>query len=596
MNNWEPHLSGMGAIPYEGGVAFRVWAPHADYVAVKGDFNWWSDTWNPLHHEAWGYWYGAVPGAVVGQEYKFRIGNSGGGEDKIDPYAYRVTASNGNGIIHAHGWFDWEGDDFVCPPHNDLVVYEVHVGSFEHGWHGRGNFDRLTERIGHFVHLGVNAIELMPIMEFPGDVSWGYNPSCPFAVESSYGGPDAFKRFVRECHKNGIAVLLDVVYNHFGPNDLDLWRFDGWYDNDKGGIYFYNDHRAQTPWGDARPDYGRGEVRQYIRDNALMWMQDYHVDGLRYDMTPYMRSVDGSAAGDLPEGFDLMRWINSQIRDRYPDRLLVAEDMLGDPSLIGMDDGHAGFHAQWDTNFVHPVRAALSTMDDAHRSMPDIAAAITSRYGADAFSRVVFTESHDEAANGSARLTHEIAPFDQHGWWAQKRSTLGAALALTSPGIPMLLMGQEFIQPGEFNDHVGLDWWQNDRYQGIVTLYRDLIALRRNWRGVTRGLLGQGVNVYHLNDDTKVIAFQRWMNHGTGDDVVIVANFSSECRFDYHIGMPAGGHWKLQFNSDWGGYSDAFGGFESYDIHAFEDGQDGMSHHGTFSIAPYSLLIYSWEG
>ena len=129
----------------------------------------------------------------------------------------------------------------------------------------------------------------MPLAEFAGELSWGYNPACIFAVETDYGGPLGFKRFVKAVHQAGMGVILDVVYNHFGPSDLDLWQFDGWSENGLGGIYFYNDWRAETPWGSTRPDYGRKEVRQFIRDNAMMWLEEYHVDGLRLDMTLYMR-------------------------------------------------------------------------------------------------------------------------------------------------------------------------------------------------------------------------------------------------------------------------------------------------------------------
>ena len=127
-----------------------------------------------------------------------------------------------------------------------------------------GEFDAVSARLGHLRKLGVNAIQIMPVAQFAGGQSWGYNPSHIFAVDSDYGGPLAFKRFVRRAHQNGIAVILDVVYNHLGPSDLDLWQFDGWSENGLGGIYFYNDERAQTPWGATRPDYGRGEVRQYL--------------------------------------------------------------------------------------------------------------------------------------------------------------------------------------------------------------------------------------------------------------------------------------------------------------------------------------------
>jgi len=213
---------------------------------------------------------------------------------------------------------------------------------------------------------------------------------------------------VKEAHARGLGVILDVVYNHFGPDDLHLWRFDGWSEHDGGGIYFYNDHRASTPWGRTRPDYGRPEVRAFIRDNALMWLEEHHVDGLRFDMTLYMRTVDGEGSESLPDGWSL---------------------------------------AQWDARFVHPVRQAVIAADDDHRSMHAVAGALKPAAG-DAFRRVIYSESHDEVANGKARVPHEIAGGAVADWFAQKRSTLAAALVFTAPGIPMIFQGQEFLQGG----------------------------------------------------------------------------------------------------------------------------------------------------
>ena len=136
-------------------------------------------------------------------------------------------------------------------------------------------------------------------------------------MESAYGGPDGFKNFVREAHRRGLAVILDVVYNHFGPSDLDLWQFDGWQENDKGGIYFYNDHRSETPWGDTRPDYGRPEVRQFILDNALMWLEEYHIDGLRYDMILYIRSVHGGDEEIPKDDRSEERRVGKECRSRW---------------------------------------------------------------------------------------------------------------------------------------------------------------------------------------------------------------------------------------------------------------------------------------
>ncbi len=588
-------VDGMGSIPVEGGTAFRVWAPHADSVAVIGDFNDWSTDADPLEHEGNGYWYTFVEGAQHGQEYKYRLTNGDQELYRIDPYALEVTNSVGNGRIYDHGTFDW-GDDggYQVPSHNRLVIYEMHVGSFFAEGDGVGTLETVAQQLDRLQRLGVNAIQVMPVTEFAGDCSWGYNPAHIFAVESAYGGPDALKTLVREAHRHGISVIQDVVYNHFGPSDLDLWQFDGWSENGKGGIYFYNDDRSSTPWGDTRPDYGREEVRRFIRDNALMWLREYRVDGLRVDMTPYMRSVDGFG-WDIPDGWSLQRWINESVQEEFPGRITIAEDLHGHDTVVGLEDEGAGFSAQWDAEFVHPIRAALVAMGDEERHVPDIVAAISHSYDNDAFRRVIYTESHDEVANGSARVPHEIDPGNASGWAPQKRSTLGAAIVLTAPGIPMLFQGQEFLEGGWFRDDVPLDWNRGEDFQGIALMYRDLIDLRLNRSQVTMGLQGHGLNVFHANNDMNVIAFQRWADHGPGDDVVVVLNLAHEERNGYRIGMPAAGLWKLRFNSDARAYSALFGEHEAFDVDAAEGEYDGLGHYADVSIAPYSVLVYSQD-
>ncbi len=292
---------GMGAIPGSGGCDFRVWAPNADRVQVRLYPEDGTVQEHDLSLEAHGYWSGHVPRAAVGLRYKYLVTAGETVLERIDPYAAEVTNSVGEAVIVDHAMFDWQGDDFTLPPHNELVIYEMHIGSFASAGDGPGQFSTALERLRHLKRLGINAVQIMPVAEFAGDLSWGYNPAHIFAVESAYGGAEGLKTFVRECHRNGIAVILDVVYNHFGPSDLDLWRFDGWSENDGGGIYFYNDGRASTPWGNTRPDYGRGEVRQFIRDNALMWLKHYHIDGLRFDMTLFIRSIAGAGDDDIPE-------------------------------------------------------------------------------------------------------------------------------------------------------------------------------------------------------------------------------------------------------------------------------------------------------
>jgi 1,4-alpha-glucan branching enzyme len=506
-----------------------------------------------------------------------------------------VTNSVGNAVVY-DTQFDWGEKYLPTPPWNEWVIYELHIGTFHDPKPDEdtpGTFADAVKRFDHLKRLGVNAIQVMPIAEFAGDRSWGYNPAHPFAVESTYGGPTEFKKFVREAHRQGFAVILDVVYNHFGPSDLDLWRFDGWSENDGGGIYFYQDWRRHTPWGDTRPDYGRPEVRQFLRDNALMWVEEYHVDALRMDMTLYIRSVRADGEPNLPDGWSLLQWINAEIRAKHPNTLTIAEDLQKSDWLTrNVDEGGAGYGSQWDDQFVHPVREAVITAADEHRSMLAVAHAVAHKYNNDAFQRVIYSESHDEVANGRARVVHEIAPGDPHNYFAQKRSTLAAALVFTSPGIPMLFMGQEFLEGGWFRDTVPLDWDKQEAFRGIIRMYRDLIRLRLNKDKHARGLCGQHVHVSHVHDDMNMIAFRRWDQGGTFDDVVVVANFHRDPRMNYTIGFPAAGEWKLLFNSDWRGYSEQFNDFPSRDVTAVPGEYDGLAARGSFDIGPYSVLIY----
>jgi len=596
--------SGMGAIPNAKGVTFRVWAPHAEKVYVIGTFNDWSKTSTPMAREENGYWSTDVPGAKAGDEYKYMIHAPVDWKlspfYRIDPYARKVTNSMSNGIIYDPKTFNWGSDNFKMATGNELVIYEMHVGTFNVKEERHpGTLDSAIEKFPYLKELGINAVEVMPIAEFSGEFSWGYDPSHPFAVESIYGGPDAFKRFVKAAHEHGIAVIVDVVYNHFGPSDLDLWQFDGWSENNKGGIYFYNDRRSQTPWGQTRPDYGRGEVRQYIRDNALMWFEEYHADGLRWDMIVFIKSIDGNAgnpANDIPEGWSLMQWINVEIQQRFPGKISIAEGMHKNPWVTkDVGAGGAGFNAQWDADFVHHVRQAVIVCDDRSRDLGAVSKAIEHRYDQDAFKRIIYTESHDAVANGRARVPEEIWPGKADSWFSKKRSTLAGALVLTSPGIPMIFEGQELLEDRWFQDKVPIDWSRVEDEHGILGMYRDMIALRRNLSNVTRGLCGQNIHLYHFDDGAKIIAFHRWDKQGPTDSVVVVVNMANQNRDGYVIGFPRAGLWKTRFNSDSHNYSPNFANHPAPDVEAHEENIDGLPCSGKISIGPYTVVIFSQD-
>ncbi len=591
---------GVGAIPFNLGagnlgVTFRTWAPNATAVSVIGSFNNWSRASHPLTSEGNGWWSRDVPLVQAGAQYKFSIRNGTTWNDRADARSRVLTNSVGNSIIYNPNAYQWQASNFQIPFWTEMVTYEMHVGTFNvpAGHSGPGTFDTAKQKLDYLKDLGVNAIALMPVNEFAGDYSWGYNPGHPYSVESSYGGPDALKSFVDAAHARGIAVFGDVVYNHFGPQDMSLWQYDGWSTSaTTGGIFFYQDFRAQTMWG-PRPDYGRGEVRTYIRDNAMMWLEEFRMDGLRFDGTKFIRLVDFSGP-EIPDGWSLMQWCNNSADAHSGNKLMIAED-LGENEWMTKTTGAggAGFDTQWDGAFAFPVRAAIEASSDSSRDMFAVRDAIRKSFNSSMQQRMIYTESHDEVANGRTRVAEAIWPGNAGSWFSRKRSTLGAALVLTSPGIPMMFQGQELLEDGWFAAEDPLDWSKLTTYSGINALYRDLIRLRRNLGGVTKGLTGYFTNVHHVNNTAKVIGYHRWANGGAGDDVIVLANFSNTSFPNYRIGLPRSGTWKVRFNSDWNGYSADYGNYGAFDVNADGFGNDGLPFSGNFRIGPYSTVIFS---
>ncbi len=581
--------TGTGAIPYSGGTTFRVWAPNATSAAVAGSFNAWSATANPLASEAGGVWSVDVDGAAVADGYKFVLD---GTIWKPDPRALDMTNSVGDSVIDDTS-YTWSS--FTFPTWDELVVYEMHIGTYNDTAGGSpGTWQTAISKLDHLQALGVNAIELLPIAEFAADFSWGYNPAHIFAPEDAYGSPDDLKDFIDQAHQRGIGVIIDVVYNHFGPSDLSLWQFDGWNTGGMGGIYFFQDWRASTPWGDTRPDYGRTEVRSFLRDNALYWLQDYNCDGLRWDSTVNIRTQNNGGGGDITDGWSLMQWINDEIDSSQSWKISIAEDLQNNNWMTKTTgSGGAGFDSQWDSAFVHPIRDAVITGNDVDRDMNAVRDAIAKIDNGDWLDRVVYTESHDEVANGKARVPEDIWPGNADSWYSMKRSTLGAGLVMTSPGVPMLFMGQEFLEDGFFADTDPLDWTKATTHAGIVDLYSDLIALRKDVVGNTTGLRGGNVNVHHVNNTNKLVAFHRWKNGGNGDDVIVVANFANQGYTSYNIGFPSGGNWKVRFNSDWNGYDSSFGNWNAYNPTANFGAKDGMSYNANIGIGPYTVIVLS---
>jgi 1,4-alpha-glucan branching enzyme len=579
----------IGAIVHKNGVSFRVWAPFAEAVDVTGSFNGWSEA--AMTSEGDGYWAVDIKEAQAGQEYKYIIHNGDSRLYKNDPRSLHLTTASGNSVI-VDPAFDWDGDEFTAPPVEQQVIYELHVGTFNRPDPAvTGTFDDVIDKLDYLAELGVNMLELMPISTMLMDRGWGYAVDYIYSVESLYGGRHGFMELVKAAHQRGIGIILDVVYNHFGP-ETDLWQFDGWNQDGKGGIYFYNDWRSATPWGDTRPDFGRSEVRQYILDTVQLWLNDCHVDGLRLDSTGYLRNVEGhnnDPSKDIAEAWQLLQQITNLSRKIKPSAVTIAEDLGANDYLTkSVGEGGAGFTSQWETNFPHALRNVLDVVQDGDRNLSALSDELKHLFNGQAFQRVIYSDSHDTAANGGQRLTEEIAPGNAANLYARKRSLLASALVLTAPGVPMLFQGQEFIQDGSFNDWQALEWDKAGQFAGIVTAHQHLVALRKNQYGNTAGLAGQSFNILHVDEVNKVMAYHRWQNGGAGDDVVVVINFANQTFKDYNLALPRDGQWQVRFNSAWRGYDPDFKTVEIGPIAS-------AAGRGTFTLPPYSVLILSQE-
>lgn len=570
------------------GAHFGVWAPFANSVSVTGDFTNWSEDGTPMVRHDDGTWSQFIAGVQAGQEYKYVITHGKHTFVRNDPRALQLTAAQDATVITEPD-FHWQDDDFVLPPPNEQVIYELHIGTFNRLDPATpGTFETAAAKLDYLRDLGINVIELMPVNGTNMERWWGYEPTYLYSVEAAYGGRRAFMEFVQAAHQRGIGVVLDVVYNHLTPEpNFDLWQFDGWSLPGKGGIYFYSDWRMETPWG-PRPDYGRAEVRRYITDSVHMWVHDCHVDGLRADAVFAIRNAKGyndDPEHDISEGWQLLQDINRTVRQANPHAITIAEDVACNEHITKtVRQGGAGFTAQWETTFPATLRAVLNPDHDSDRQLALLVEALARSYNGDAFQRVVYSESHDADANGHARMNEEIAPTDAANIFARRRSMLAAAITLTAPGIPMMFQGQEFMEDGWFTHWDKLDWGRAEQFKGTVQFYRDLINVRRNCGGVTPGLLESAYETLQLDDDNKLLAYAR----GTNGQTVVIINCANSGKNGYELRFPNPGTWKVRLNSDWKGYSPDFTDTPSPDV-VVEAGT------GLIDIAPYSVLVLSTD-
>ena len=381
-------------------------------------------------------------------------------------------------------------------------------------------------------------------------------------------------------------MLLDIVHNHYGPELLDMWNFDGWAGVNSlggGGIYFYesNTNLQITPWAYTRPNFSSNQVCNFIQDNFTLWLNEYHVDGFRWDAPSAMINAnDGSyisAAGNLIDA------INAMIHTNYTGKISIAEDVYD----------AFGFDSAWDTSYPYAVTPVLANVVDANRNMTVIMDAVeyNVRYGGLAGSgRVAYLESHDVVGdlNGGVRLVTAIDSSAPSSYRARKLSTLGAVLTFTAPGVPMIFEGQEMLESNAFDSSRPVDWTKTNTYSYIVQLYHDLISVRRDAQGCTPGLEGDQCQIYKEDNVNKLLAYRRWSSANSNQDVFVIANCSSNIQSNYSLAFPEAGVWYVQFNSDSTNYGPDYGNTGPATVTA-----QGSPVAGNITIGPYSALILS---
>jgi 1,4-alpha-glucan branching enzyme len=592
----------LGANLVAGGATFRVWAPRALEVHLKVNAN--SPPWQPtpdtlLTAGAGGIWGGFVPGVKDGDAYRFFVvGNKNSGF-KRDPYAREMGKGfpDCDCIVRDPGGYPWHDQGFQAPAFSDLIVYQFHIGTFygvdDQGRDVRVNgiatFLDVLDKVEYLAALGVTAIEPLPVVEHPWDYSRGYNGTDLFSPEVVYvcdpahldrhlatanrllaqkGQPplspadlakpvSQLKALVDICHVWGMAVLFDVVYNHAGGDfdDQCLFNFDRAVIGDKGdGLYFTD---ADIGPGGRPFDYRKPEknqVRQFLIDNARSFYDEYHGDGFRFDEVSLI---------DQQHGWDFCQDLSSTLRYHKPNGPQIAEFWSADQSYAFRSpaDGGAGFDIVWHAGLRYAVRGAIAQAAhgrDADVNLDGVRDALYPPFGPDAAWRAVrYLENHDlvhVSNNEEPRIALQADPSDAHSWYAHSRARVANGLLLTAPGIPMLFMGQEFLERKQWTDNppaqpghlIGWDDLAGNKdMQDHLLFIRELVWLRRR----QPALRGGQTNVYHCPPGNRVIACQRWLQ-GRGRDVVVVATLSEATYYNYALGFPGPGLWLEVFNSD----------------------------------------------
>jgi len=593
------------------GVHFAVWAPNALNVSVIGDFNQWNRSSHPMQrrHNDLGVWECFIPGVKVGAIYKFALysRHNNYAADKIDPYAFAFELRPNTACIVAdikqHLWQDdtWmqarQQHDWLNEP---MSIYEVHLGSWRHipERHVEGaveedrflTYRELAEQLGAYVKkMGFTHIELLPVMEFPFDGSWGYQVTGFYAPTSRFGPPEDFQYFVDHMHQLGIGVILDWVPGHFPKDGHALSYYDGTH------LYEYADTRKgeHKDWGTLVFDYGRSEVRNFLLADALFWLREYHVDGLRVDAVASMLYLDYQRKSgewvanqyggrEHLEAIDFLRQLNEAVYDQVPGTLTIAEEstawpLVSRPTYVG----GLGFSMKWNMGWMHDMLEYMH-LDPIHRRYHHNNITFSLMY---AYSEnFVLPLSHDEIVHMKGSLINKM-PGDLWQRFANLRAFFGYMWG--HPGKKLLFMGGEFGQWNEWHFEQSLDWHllqppSDPRHTELQSFVSDLNNLY-----IQEPALSERENdptgfswIDPHDSDNSVISFLR-KGKQVDDTLIFVCNFTPVPREGYRLGVPQAGTYDEILNSDAGRYGGS----------GLENRQDMPSGPVPWQSCPHSIIL-----
>ncbi|MBO6245083.1 MAG: 1,4-alpha-glucan branching protein GlgB [Anaerovibrio sp.] len=588
------------------GVRFTVWAPHAKEVSVVGDFNNWDTRVNKMSKLGDGeIWNLFIPDVGPGTVYKYAIlpQHEGPHIMKADPYGFFAekkpeTAS----IVYELGNYKWKDSKWAKfkedhPSYTrPMLTYEVHLGSWRRTPDGEylSYMDMADQLVDYVKSMNYTHIELMPLCEHPFDGSWGYQATGYYAVTSRYGTPDEFRYLVDKAHQAGIGIIMDWVPGHFCKDNQGLRDFDGQnlYESD-------NIQRADNAgWGTVNFDYGRTEVQSFLISNAMFWMDQYHIDGLRIDAVANMLYLNyGRQDGDwVPnkfggdgnlEAIDFLHKLNEAVFKNYPQALMIAEESTSWPNISKpVYMGGMGFNYKWNMGWMNDILRYIS-LDPIYRKWHHDKLTFSLMY---AFSEnFVLPLSHDEVVHGKCSLISKM-PGDYWQKFAGLRAFFGYWMA--HPGKKLLFMGGEFGQFIEWNFDDSLDWHLVEQYEKHTQMLEYSRALNKfyvdhkafwevdfDWRGFEW--------IDCDNADDSLVSFIRKAEDGSF--IIAISNFTPEVRHGYRFGVPAAGVYREIFNSD----AEEFGGsnvLNDYDIVSEDMEWQGKANSILVTVPPLATI------